>query len=209
MQKIYAAFCKNYFQSPLGYQKVFLSRNDTKRINDFCWTVARLRWDLSGFHEKDIATLHDAFCVGVAGELAVVKLLGGSIDDVELDVETAVTNFSHADLLHFGYNIGIKTSRFGNPALLKQEPTNPEIICTVCRGDIQTDPSGAIEHIAGVVVNGIATEEVQRQYQSRTLVHHPEHHTLDDRGGFYGYPYLLPFTGKESLTPYKIKKERE
>ena len=122
---------------------------------------------------------------GMQGELAVYKVLGHSIKDMDLSVGRAEKYF-HADLSTIGYKAGVKTVEKGKAPVVFKRSYYGEIICVI---------EGANE----VGVCGYASPDVLKTYSCDDLILDQKLRSRGTKTGFYGFGYLYPVRNEFDL----------
>lgn len=194
----------HYHLKDKNYIKIELTKEESDFIQSYAESVSELRFGQQKYVGTTKERLRDAFFIGGAGEVAFAKLIGKSVKDCEFSVGGEASDFAHGDLSCFGYECGVKTSKYGLPPLvLRKEEfekaeargsgrAGAEVICTVKDEAIEKDENGHITGISEVWINGFATADIIKTYQARELVKFQECEKYKDRAGFYGYEKLLP-----------------
>ena len=181
-----------------GFIPVEITHEEFQKLDRFAWEVARIRHGLPKYQGTSLTALHNAFIIGICGELAVIKHLDGTIEFLELDIGSAAIEFDHSDLKKFGYDIGVKTVKSGLAPMVKEKSKSPEVICEVDFEDM-TYRNGAIVDIRKIKICGIADIPTLEKFITRDLILDQENPKYKDRLGFYGYEFLHPVT-KDEIT---------
>lgn len=118
---------------------------------------------------------------GMMGEAALSIVLG--LDTTDLSAGHSY-NYNRPDLKQF--NIGIKTSDWGNFPVITKENTYPQII------NIINDNR--------VWICGIADTNILNTYQSDSLIKSKKLRERNVKTGFYGFDYLEPISNISKFT---------
>lgn len=181
-----------------GFIPVEITYEEFLKLDLFAWEVAKIRHGLPKYQGTSLTALHNAFLIGICGELAVIKHLDGSIEYLELDIGSSASEFNHSDLKKFGYDIGVKTVKSGLAPMVKEKSNSPEVICEVDFEDMAYR-NGAIVNIKKIKICGIADIPTLEKYITRDLIYDQENPKYKDRLGFYGYQFLHPVE-KDEIT---------
>ena len=197
------------------YFPIDLTDEENDVIEEYATNLTNLRWGKPKYKGTSKKKLHDAAFLAGSSETISAKLFGHKQSELEFDVGGVASDYAHSDLQCIGINLGVKCSKHGLPHLVIRNDMwtdsgrcGDEIICTVYEKDIERDETGKIKKVKRVVVNGVATTEVLKRYQSRDLIYDKYCEKYADRAGFYGFGKLKPLhTEKERnaiLAEYKI-----
>jgi hypothetical protein len=206
------AYTYHYNKQKDKYTFVGLTDEENEVISQYATDASELRWGKPGFEGTSKEKLRDAFFLGGSGETVVAKLLGNKQGDLEFSVGGDAKDYAHADLECLGYcGIGVKVSRYGLPPMIVQKELwtegrcGDELICTVFDKDIERDFNGNIKRVKGVWINGIATEDILKKYQSRDLIKCKDNPKYADRAGWYGFHKLKTLSNKNEIDAFKAE----
>ena len=148
-------------------------------------------------YQDDSGKLIERFAVGILIEAVIeynynLKFVDWSIGHTR--------DFAYPDLQDAGYRLGIKGAKKYNMPLVPvyneklKEDLCSQLICIY-------DPD-----VNQIWILGIGTPDVLEKFSYTGFI---KSSNVDIRikTAFYGFPYLEPFTGIESLEPYRIVKE--
>jgi hypothetical protein len=189
-----------------------LTDEENTAVSTYAKAAAELRWGKPGFEGTSKEKLREAFFLGGCGEVVVAKRLDDDPKFLELSVGGDAKDYAHGDLECLGYlGIGVKVSRYGLPPMVvkkelwKEGRCGDEVICTVYEKDIERDKYGHIKKVKGVWINGVATADIQKIYQSRDLIKCKDNPKYEDRAGFYGFGKLKPLHSEKEIDAFKAK----
>lgn len=206
------AYTHFYNKKKDGYVYLEMTEEENMVVSEYATNAAELRWGKPGFEGTSKEKLREAFFLGGCGETVVGKRLGHKQSELEFSVGGDAKDYAHGDLECLGYvGIGIKVSRYGLPPMVVQKELwkdgrcGDEVICTVFEKDIERDKDGQIKRVKGVWINGVATAEIQKKYQSRDLIKCKDNPKYKDRNGFYGFGKLNPLHSEEEINAFKAE----
>lgn len=187
------------------FTPVEITVEEYKILDDFAWEVAKAREGQPKYKGVPLEKNHDSFILGICAELAVLKFLGYTINDLELDVSARASDFDHPDLQKIGLGVGVKVSKFGLPHLIKTEDAHrvPEIICSVMSQDIRYY-ANYISRVTTVYIDGLATPQMLEKGLERDLVIRQDVEKWKDRSGYMKINELIPVENLDCVTFYKI-----
>lgn len=213
-KSISEAYNHFYGKQKENYVSIDITEDENQVVSEYATNVSDLRWGQPKFRGTSKEKLHDAFFLGGAAETVAGKLFGHEQSELEFDVGGNASDYCHSDLSCIGLNIGVKVSKYGLPPMVvrkelwKDGQCGDEIICTVYEKDIERDSTGKIKRVKRVVVNGVATAEILKRYQSRDLIRNKSCEKYADRAGFYAFNHLKPLHTEEErnafLAEYRI-----
>lgn len=208
-QNIKETYLKHYQAFQKHYVYVPLTEAECQKIAKAAKNATTLRFGYSGYGGANKQEVQNAFMLGFCGEVAVGKLLGHTLEEMELTAKGRLGNYAHPDLKCIGLNCGVKVSRYENPPLLVDHPfpdssqmQSPEVICTARAEDIQKDATNSIVRIEGIWVNGVASIDVLKVYSSPSLVYQAEKPKYANRCGFYGFDKLMPLDSQKAISHF-------
>lgn len=203
-----ADYRKAYERNRENYIEIGITEKENQIALDFAKRAAEKRWNTEGFKGTSKEKLKEAFHLGACAEIATAKYLGEPIEKLEFDTDKEVKDYTHADLECLGYyGLGVKVSRYGLPPMVimkelwKEGQCNDEIICTVYDNDMDKIK----ERIYKVWINGIATEEVLKEYQTRDLIFKKDNPKYANRAGFYGFDHLQSLKKENEINAFKLE----
>jgi len=127
------------------------------------------------------------FFNGYLGEAAIEKLLGIKI----IDWTIGDSSIYHVPDIP-GYNVGIKTCRYGSFPIIFKSNDYSQIICIIN------------QHNKGsVYVCGLATPDVLNEYQDDDLISFPQLKVRGTKTGFYGLDHLIPIRSLNDISKYR------
>ena len=91
-------------------------------------TYSKNEYEIASWQHEDNERADLRFRDGYIGEYAVLKLMFGNVENF---YSFPGGNYANAisDLAPYGFNVGVKCSRFGKSVLLYKKMNGPEIIC--------------------------------------------------------------------------------
>lgn len=194
------------------YFPIDLTNEENDVIEEYATNLTNLRWGKPKWKDTSKKKLHDATFLAGSSETIAAKLFGHKQSELEFDVGGDASDYAHSDLQCIGIDLGVKCSKFGLPHLVVRNDMwtegrcGDEIICTVYEKDIERDEkTGKIKKVKRVVVNGVATTEVLKKYQSRDLIFDKSCEKYADRAGFFGYKHLKPLHTEKDIEAIKAE----
>lgn len=185
LKDLYAQRVGNKFGT---FKEVILPRTTLEAIDRAAESLARLKLTSETAYKKDGASLKTRFKTGFKGEAALEILLGINIMDT---TEGVSNDYDHPDIP--GYEVGIKTVRYGNFPIIPKHNEYAQIICIV-------DPTLDSK----VYVCGLATKEDLNMYQSDLLILDDNLKEKGTKTGYYGFDTFKPVTCLADIAKYKI-----
>lgn len=170
---------RNYEESKTknNFPIIQITQKEFERAHEFVKAVcAEKRKEMQ--YIVDGNRLQKRYETGILGEIAVYKLLGYTIDDVDLSIGRA-NQYFHADLKNIGFYAGVKTVEAGKAPVVFKKSYYGEIICV-------------IENPLEVTICGYATPKILSKYSSDELILDKKLRERGTKTGFYGFQYLIP-----------------
>ncbi|MEG1723762.1 MAG: hypothetical protein RR313_00070 [Anaerovoracaceae bacterium] len=174
-----------YNKNKETYIKVSLTDAEISKMEAVSCSMG-FKSDCEKCYVSDGLGINRRWKVGLLGEYAVSKYLykmGLSEHTLYDTFQKGLSkDFSSADFLELGYNLGCKTSIPEKVALVKAAPENPEVICVY------------VAHEKAVYICGIALEQTMLKYGDISLIDNHDIQRKGDKLGFQRYDKLLPVT---------------
>ena len=197
-----------YNKQKENYICIEIAEDENEVVSEYAQNASDLRWGKPKYKGTSKNKLHDAFFLAASAETIAGKLFGHEQNELEFDVGGDAKDYAHSDLRCIGLDIGVKVSKYGLPPLIVKKELwqdgrcGDEIICTVYEKDIERDEQGKIKRVKRVVVNGVATADVLKKYQSRDLIYDKNCEKYADRAGFYGFSKLRPLHTEKEINSF-------
>lgn len=179
MDMLFREFCEPYQND---FIEVIVNETKVKKLNNFVKKVIHEKIK-ENHHKIDNKNEYKRFYTGMLGELALEQYLNKNFVDLSIGKSS---DYNSADLKKIGIKIGVKTVEYGKFPVIYKNSYYPEIII------LKTD-------INKVLICGIATVDVLKQYQNEDFILSPLLKKRNTKTGFYGFDKLISFKTIEDI----------
>lgn len=190
-------FYERYVQTLLDqFTKVTISEEKYAQLKKFVSLAIASKRNQPQYL-KDPGSLEKRYYTGWGGECAVAQFLG--VDTVDFSIGNSI-DYDVPDLIHAGFEVGVKTVSVGDfPLLRKPSPSTtntPQIIVMK-------------EDMYNYYICGLATYDVVNNvaFFKEALVRSKKVRDLGIKSAFYRFDLLTPLSLK-ALSPFKVPQAR-